>query len=122
KRIGLGTRLAVEVFQGRHEEPLRISNVGITTVTSTSAIIAWETNRSTRGQVNWGETPSYGALQGTEGGQLFADAPTTSHSIALENLTPTKKYYFEVLATDLNGQQSFDAYYSFTTLESAVVD
>lgn len=114
-RVGLGTRLALEVVRGRHEEPLRISDVGITALTPTSATVSWETNRVASGQVNWGETPSYGAVQGTEGGRLSTDDSTTTHRITLENLTPSKKYYFEVLATDLAGQQTFDAYYSFST-------
>lgn len=107
--IGVGARVALEGIRGRYNEQLRITDVAIGEATSTSAVISWKTNRVSRGKVNYGPSISYGE-------EALESSFTANHSMLLENLQPNTKYYFEVLATDLSGATTFDAYYGFATL------
>jgi len=106
--IGIGARVAIEGFRGHYDQPLAITDVVITTLEPTRAVVSWNTNRTTRGKVNYGPSISYGE-------EIFVDDLATVHQAELTNLAPNTKYYFEVLATDLNEAQTFDAYYGFTT-------
>ncbi len=111
--VGIGARVAVEGIRGRYAEPLAITDVAITDVLPSHATISWRTNRLTRGKVNWGYSISYGA--DGQGGSVVVDQFATEHEVTLESLAPQTKYYFEIVVTDLNEQQTYDAYYGFTT-------
>jgi len=101
-------KFAADTFSGRHDEELKITDVVVTALSSNSAEVSWKTSRSTTGKLNFGPTTMYGS-------SIFVDEARLEHKVFLENLSPETKYYFEVLATDQNGKQVFDAYYSFTT-------
>ncbi len=105
---GVGFRVAIEGISGRYDTPMVISNVAIETVEPTRAVITWQTSRQTRGKVNYGPSISYG-------NEVLITELRQDHEAVLTGLTPNTKYYFEILANDLNGGQTFDAYYGFTT-------
>ena len=106
--LGVGARVALDGIRGRYEEQVRISDVAIGNLTPTSAVISWKTNRVSRGKINYGASISYGKEE-------RVDDYTAEHNVTLRNLTPGQTYYFEVLATDLAGEDTFDAYYGFST-------
>jgi hypothetical protein len=108
--IGTGGTVAWEGIRGRYNDPLAIQNITINELTADTVIITWETNRITRSKLNWGDSFSYG-------NEVFNDTFTATHSVELTDLTPNTNYFFEVLATDIAGDQTFDAYYGFTTEE-----
>lgn len=106
--IGVGVRVALEGMRGKYEQRLQITNVAINAASPDSAAITWKTNRVSKGKLNYGQTISYGQ-------EAFEQVFATDHKIELQGLQPGTKYYFEVLATDIDGGQTFDAYYGFTT-------
>ncbi len=106
--VGVGVRVALEGIRGKYDHPIAITNVTIERLEPTHAVITWETSRETRGKVNYGPSISYGE-------EIAVEAIAARHRAELVNLTPATKYYFEILADDLNGEHAFDAYYGFTT-------
>jgi hypothetical protein len=110
ERITLASRVFVDVFSGRHEHNLAITDVVTSDPSPTSVRISWKTNRSTNGKVNFGPSTMYGR-------DIFVNDLARDHAIDITGLTPNTKYFFEVLATDIEGKQTYDAYYSFTTPE-----
>jgi chitinase len=79
------------------------------TAAGTGATVSWTTNVPTDGQVEYGTTTSYGTWS------VYAAATSTSHSIALADLTPGTTYHYRVRAEDAgaNFVESADA--TFTT-------
>jgi len=108
RRVVLVARIGVDVFSGQQEQKLAITDVVASQLSSTSAQISWKTNRSTGGKINFGPSTMYGE-------SIFVEDLTRDHVVDLKDLSPNTKYYFEVLATDVNNEQTYDAYYSFTT-------
>ncbi len=64
----------------------------IQSTTKNSTIIAWKTDPSTTGQVN------YGTDINNLNQSVSETSPTSLHGITLENLSPDTKYYYEILA------------------------
>jgi len=88
-------------------EPTQISNLTVSQLNPTSAVIEWDTNHLTRGtKVNYGPSTSYGE-------EAFNDELAYHHRVELPNLNPATTYYFEVM--NQNGGYVFDAYYTLTT-------
>ena len=117
RRLIRVAQFATEALRGVSDEPLNISEVAIVPVSPTHTIISWQTNKAAMGKVNWGETTTYGAHPTAQGGEVGETFYTQRHSVHVTDLRPGTTYYFEVLATDLSGQQTYDAFYSFTTGE-----
>jgi|GEM_PF-2846496 len=67
------------------------------TVNNDSAVITWQTNASTTGQVEFGFTDAFAE------GSKDDNTPGTSHSVTLNNLNADKKYYFRVTALSPSG-------------------
>ena len=74
-----------------------ISNVRVTTVGSTSATIAWDTNIASDTQVVYGLTTAYGSASALNA------TPTTSHSVDLTGLGANRSYHFQVRSRDSSG-------------------
>ncbi|TSC96558.1 MAG: Uncharacterized protein Athens101426_323, partial [Parcubacteria group bacterium Athens1014_26] len=91
-------RLLLTVFYG--SQPLKITNVQIKEITSTSALITWETNQPATSKMNYGLSTSYGA-------DIQSSKRVTKHSIILVNLKPDALYYFEVMSQNAN-RYAFD--------------
>lgn len=89
--------------------PPVISNVQVTNITDTSAMVSWTTDEPATSLVAYGLTPSYGS---------YASVPglVTNRTITLTGLTPSTTYHFVVASVDEegNGATSTDA--NFITL------
>lgn len=106
--IGIGVRVALEGMRGKYDQRLQITNVAIKSLVPDSTTVSWTTNRVSKGKINYGQTISYGQ-------EALEQSFVLNHTIELKGLQPATKYYFEVLETDVGGEQTFDAYYGFTT-------
>ena len=74
-----------------------ISGVGATNVTSSSATIAWTTNKPTDSQVEYGLTGAYGSIT------TLDTSLVTSHSAQLSQLTANATYYYRIKSKDAAG-------------------
>ncbi len=94
--------------------PPVISNVLISGVNPTSAVVSWTTNVPTNSRVTYGTTTP----PGTNNDHLASYS--TSHSVTLSGLAQCTKYYLSVTSADVAGNSATDnntgIYYSFTTL------
>ncbi len=93
-----------------------ISEVGADTLGETSATIEWTTDIPADSYVEYGNSENLG---------LNASSPmlTTSHEIALTNLSPDTNYQFRVISKPIGGVgfQTTSRMYDFTTLATPVV-
>ena len=87
---------------------LAISAVSATNVTSTTAVIKWVTNASATGSVKYGTTTVYDHLT------PVVATLSTSHSIAISDLTPGTRYNFVVVSTTGSGSAT-SANHALTT-------
>ncbi len=85
----------------------KITNTNVDMVTTTSAVITWQTNHLATSKVNYGLTASYGTGEAS-------DDLTYWHSLTLTGLNSGTKYYFEVMSK--NGGYVYDSYHSFETI------
>ncbi|MFC1890740.1 hypothetical protein ACFL4G_13400, partial [Thermodesulfobacteriota bacterium] len=90
----------------------QVSNVAVTDLTTTDAVITWLTDESSNSTVHYSDVvpPSLSAQ---------SQAMTVGHSVAIEGLSEATRYYFSVESTDAAGNTTLDdnddAYYSFIT-------
>jgi predicted GH43/DUF377 family glycosyl hydrolase len=89
--------------------PPLISNVTTTILNGTTAKIAWKTNEMADSQVEYGLTPSYGALS------PFDSTLITSHAMTLSGLQPNKTYHYRVKSRDEAGNLALSGDFSFKT-------
>ncbi len=92
--------------------PPAISAVAVTDITDTSAVITWSTDEPATSVVRYGASTPPGTAVSSEG-------LTTSHTLSLEGLASSTRYYFEVTSADGAGNPATDDsggdYYTFTT-------
>lgn len=92
-----------------------ISNVSISDVTDTGAVVAWNTDRPATSQVMVGEAGSQTPSLTEPRTDL-----TTSHTATLTNLKPSVAYTFTLISRDASGNQAMhDPGKTFTTLASS---
>ncbi|MCJ7655449.1 MAG: redoxin domain-containing protein [Dehalococcoidia bacterium] len=77
-----------------------ISAVSSSSITESSAIIAWITNEPATSRVEYGETEAYGS-ETVENTNL-----TESHSVTLTGLDDNTTYYFKVISKDASGNEA----------------
>jgi len=92
-------------------KPPVISNITISSVTSHSALISWDTNEPSTSLVK------YGTSSGNYPYSKENTSYTTSHSITLTNLQPNTTYYFVVNSTDKAGNSAQSTEHSFKIKE-----
>jgi S1-C subfamily serine protease/peroxiredoxin len=93
--------------------PLAITSVEITSISNTSAVISWKTNRPASSQVEYGLQIAYGS-------QTAADTTSlAAHGVVIENLQPKTSYHFRVKSTDSCGNEVVSADQTLTTMLSA---
>ncbi len=86
-----------------------VSNVSVTNITSTSAIVTWTTDQATSTQVNYGTTTSYGSSS------TLDKTLVTSHSVTLSGLAASTTYDFDVMSANSAGTVATSANSVFTT-------
>lgn len=89
--------------------PPAISGVGASSITSSSATIAWTTNEASDSQVEYGTTTSYGASSALNSSMV------TSHSQSLGGLAAGTLYHYRVKSKDSAGNLAASQDFSFTT-------
>jgi hypothetical protein len=88
--------------------PLTISNISVTDITKTSAVIHWTTNRAATSRVIYdtvshpdisgASAPNYGYANST--GTSDTDPKVTEHSVSVTGLTADTQYYFRVISEE----------------------
>ncbi len=86
-----------------------ITNVRVINITTSTATIAWDTDESATGLVEYGLSPIYG-LTASHAGLV------TSHAVPLSALTPDTEYHFRVTSADAVGNTSQSGNVTFRTL------
>lgn len=89
--------------------PPQIYNSRVETVTATSAVIVWNTDEESDSMVNYGLNRNYGIAR-----DPFYDKKI--HEIFLDDLAPDTTYYFRMVSTDQDGNQTISSDYTFTTI------
>jgi regulation of enolase protein 1 (concanavalin A-like superfamily) len=79
--------------------PPIISNVQYT-LNETTLNVTWLTNELATGQVEYGETLTYGSV-------AEHDGMSTSHSVTITNLLPETFYHFRAISTNTNGYTAY---------------
>ena len=93
------------------EEPPEITNVGSSSITTTTATITWDTDEVSDSLVKYGTTSG-----GPYTEQEYNAADVMSHNIGLTGLAPNTPYYYVVNSTDPSGNSAESGENDFTTL------
>lgn len=89
--------------------PPTISGIVVDSITMTSAVVSWQTNKDTTGDVS--------LFIATSPVGTFADAVSAkAHQVTLTGLTPATNYRFTIEAVDALGNRVTSSSQSFTTL------
>ena len=88
-----------------------IKDIQVNAIASTSAIIAWTTDKPSSGLVQWGKTTDYGFATQVNG------EPAIQQSVNLTGLKPATTYHYSVVLQDQRGATVTSPDQSFTTLE-----
>ncbi len=109
--FGLGTTSDDQTFITKIVvNPPQISNVTVTQITDSSALVSWKTDVPATSIVKFGLTNKYGSVTSVGG-------VTLSHAVVLSGLTQKTTYHFLPQSADANGQFSeYSADGTFTTL------
>jgi len=94
-----------------------ISNVQASAVSNTSATITWTTDRPSTSLVVYGTSTPWGGPQSP-----YSPTLTTTHSVALDNLTPGLPYVFAVEGVGASGPWAISPIYSLGTETASVSD
>jgi PKD repeat protein len=103
-----GGILAVEIA-GEDTTSPQISNIFVSSLTSSSALISWVTDELSSSSVEYGPSSSYGST-------ASGSSPVTSHSVTLSDLLPDALYHFRVLSQDTAGNVASSEDSTFRTL------
>jgi len=86
-----------------------ISNIRSDNVTSSSAVILWETSVPATGGVEFGQA-NLSRFNPSSGNK-----PVTFHMVQLTGLFPRETYHYRIFATDTSGRETVSAEQSLTT-------
>jgi hypothetical protein len=90
--------------------PPQITNVGVATLTATSAIVTWTTSQLADSQVAYGPTSTYG------GTTTLDAARVATHVQTISGLPPGTTYHYRVQSTNAQGIGATSGDFVFTTL------
>jgi len=93
----------------RDSTPPLISKVTISNITGNSAVISWVTNEQSTGEVEYGNTISYGSSTPSEAQAI------NKHAVTLSGLSENATYHFRVKSRDAAGNDSVSDDYSVNT-------
>lgn len=89
--------------------PPIVTNITVSDITTTSALVSWTTDELADSKVNFGLTGSYGSNQ--------TDASfVTSHSINLTGLDPATGYHYQIVSADPSSNSTSSSDNTFLTL------
>ena len=91
-------------------EPPIITNVVVSSITETSAVITWATDEPGTSQVEYGTTTGYGSTTALD------EDLVTSHGVSLAGLEVNTSYHFRVKSQDESGNEAECEDKTFTTL------
>jgi hypothetical protein len=91
--------------------PPAIENVSITSKTSNSATIIWQTNEPSNSTINYGTDLNLS-------NNVSDSNLVINHSITLTGLSASTTYYFNITSCDVAGNCNTSGYYNFTTLSA----
>lgn len=91
--------------------PPVISDVSVSGITDTQAVVTWRTSEPADSRVEYGPTTSYGRFVSDESLVL-------SHSIELSGLSPSTTYHFRVVSRSGGGALATGEDHTFTTASS----
>ena len=95
--------------------PPTIFNLGISSISSSSATLAWQTDVPATSEIDYGLTDAYGSSKSDNSLQ-------TDHSMVLKDLQPDTTYHYQVVATGSNGSPNSSGDSTFlTALEQAQI-
>jgi hypothetical protein len=89
--------------------PPAIENISITSITSNSATIIWQTNEPANSTINYGTDLNLS-------NNVSDSNLVINHSITLTGLSASTTYYFNITSCDVAGNCNTSGYYNFTTL------
>lgn len=92
--------------------PPVISGVGASSLTSSGAVISWNTNETSDTQVEYGTTSAYGSATSLN------TSMATGHSAAISGLAASATYHYRVRSKDAAGNLAVSGDLSFTTSAS----
>ncbi len=88
-----------------------VSDVKISDITLSSAIVTWKTTSSATSTIRYGKTNSYGSELSDSSG-----SSVTTHTVKLSNLQDSSTYHFKIFGTDTDGNIMQSDDYNFDTL------
>lgn len=91
-----------------HASPPLITDVTASSITQTSATIAWATDEPGTSQVEYGTDLSYGATS------VLGDDLVTVHNVTLSGLSADRTYHYRVKSRDSLGNEATSGDYTFT--------
>lgn len=86
-----------------------ITNVQVSNVTDTGALVSWTTNEAATEQVEYGTTSAFGQRL------PLASSLSTAHQVLLSGLSSQTAYYYRVTSTDAAGNAAVSASATFQT-------
>jgi len=89
---------------------LKISNIVVKTISNNYKKVQWEVDNNATGQVEYGETKSYGTFTKKEDTFRFR-----LHRQSLRNLKSNTRYHYRVISEDKNGNKAVSSDHTFTT-------
>ena len=95
--------------------PPLIGNINALGAQASSVRLVWSTDEIATSQVEYGLTPSYGALSPED------STLTTTHEIRLAGLNSNATYHFRVISQDAQGNRAVSGDAQFTTLAAPLL-
>ena len=89
--------------------PPVLSNINVSNITQSGAVVTWNTNEGATSKVNFGLTTGYGASS------QLGTSLVTSHRRVLFNLSPSTTYHYRVISTDVAGNKVISGNFIFST-------
>ncbi len=94
--------------------PADVSNVQSPGITTSTAMIAWNTDVNATGEVQYGISTAYGEYAAPDANLSM------SHAIVLSDLAPSTLYHYRVKSVNVAGDITYSEDYAFTTLSTGL--
>ena len=101
--------------EGEASVPPEISGIGVGTITGESATVTWKTDKVANSLIRFGITTEYGNMAGNDLVNSLVTNYVTDHTVIINNLIPSTKYFYKVLSVDATGNIAESAEETFTT-------